>query len=202
MSAFKFIIEHMEEGLTDWVKLEYSNMIKQVGHKNLILTSLTPSTLAQCPPNIQDGAVCTSLSAVEYVTSQGKGIANVLLLDPSAPKQMDPSDSVFEYLLFGGILGDDPPRDRTKELRVLGFEGRHLGPIQMTTDTAVMVAKRIVDGKRLQDIEFVDKPELQLRKGESVEMPFRYIVENGQPLVPAGFLDLLRKTNDQALDFN
>ncbi|KAI8840758.1 SAM-dependent RNA methyltransferase [Chytriomyces cf. hyalinus JEL632] len=191
MSAFKFI-EHIKEGLTDWVKLEYSNMIKQAGHKNLILTSLTPSTLAQYPPNIQDGAVCTSLSAVEYVTSQRKGIASELT-------QMDPPDSVFDFLLFGG---NDPPRDRTKELRMLGFEGRHLGPIQMTTDTAVMVAKRIVDGKRLQDIEFVDKPELQLRKGESVEMPFRYIVENGQPLVPAGFLDLLRKTNDQPLDLN
>lgn len=44
-------------------------------------------------------------------------------------------------------LGDDPPRDRTAELRVLGFPTRHLGPIQMTTDTALGVTKLVVDDK-------------------------------------------------------
>ena len=43
--------------------------------------------------------------------------------------------------------GDDPPRDRTSELRVLGFPGRHLGPIQMTTDTALGVTKIVVQDK-------------------------------------------------------
>ena len=43
--------------------------------------------------------------------------------------------------------GDDPPRDRTSELRALGFPSRHLGPIQMTTDTALGVAKRVVIDK-------------------------------------------------------
>lgn len=37
------------------------------------------------------------------------------------------------------VTGDDPPRDRTKELRVLGFPSRRLGPVQMTTDTALGV---------------------------------------------------------------
>ena len=40
--------------------------------------------------------------------------------------------------------GDDPPRDRTAELRALDFPTRHLGPVQMTTDTAVGVTKRVV----------------------------------------------------------
>lgn len=53
----------------------------------------------------------------------------------------------FEVFLYGGILGDDPPRDRTGELRKLGFEGRHLGEKQMTTDTAVGVSKIIVEDK-------------------------------------------------------
>lgn len=42
------------------------------------------------------------------------------------------------------ITGDDPPRDRTSELRALGFPGRHLGPVQMTTDTALGVTKIVV----------------------------------------------------------
>lgn len=43
--------------------------------------------------------------------------------------------------------GDDPPRDRTSELRALGFPGRHLGPVQMTTDTALGVTKMVVCDK-------------------------------------------------------
>lgn len=51
----------------------------------------------------------------------------------------------FDVFLYGGILGDDPPRDRTGELRKLGFEGRHLGEKQMTTDTAVGVTKKVIE---------------------------------------------------------
>jgi len=43
--------------------------------------------------------------------------------------------------------GDDPPRDRTSELRVHGFPTRHLGPVQMTTDTAVGMTKLVVQDK-------------------------------------------------------
>jgi hypothetical protein len=37
--------------------------------------------------------------------------------------------------------------DRTGELRKLGFAGRRLGPVQMTTDTAVNVTKRVVEDR-------------------------------------------------------
>ena len=45
------------------------------------------------------------------------------------------------------FAGDDPPRDRTSELRVLGFPNRHLGPVQMTTDTALGVTKLVIEDK-------------------------------------------------------
>ena len=60
-------------------------------------------------------------------------------------------------------IGDDPPRgtvfytisllansqhpDRTSELRKKGFTGRRLGPIQMTTDTAVRVTRIVIQGQ-------------------------------------------------------
>lgn len=73
---------------------------------------------------------------------------------------------------FGGILGDDPPRgtlhllemrrsgrdvllrrysrtDRTAELRNLGFPTRHLGAMQMTTDTALGVTKLVVQDQSM-----------------------------------------------------
>ena len=49
------------------------------------------------------------------------------------------------YISVLMFAGDDPPRDRTGELRKLGFPTRHLGSIQMTTDTALGVTKKVVD---------------------------------------------------------
>jgi ribosome biogenesis SPOUT family RNA methylase Rps3 len=75
-------------------------------------------------------------------------ISKVCLLDPKAPKALCPEDGQpgkFEFFLFGGILGDDPPRDRTGELRKMGFEGRHLRDVQMTTDTALHVTKLVIE---------------------------------------------------------
>lgn len=37
--------------------------------------------------------------------------------------------------------------DRTSELRKKGFQGRRLGPKQMTTDTAVRVTRIVVQDK-------------------------------------------------------
>jgi len=39
--------------------------------------------------------------------------------------------------------------DRTAELRKYGFTGRRLGPVQMTTDTAVRVTRIVVEDKGL-----------------------------------------------------
>jgi ribosome biogenesis SPOUT family RNA methylase Rps3 len=83
---------------------------------------------------------------LEVAAQQGIDKARICLLDPRAEQVIQPDDAdKFDVFLYGGILGDDPPRDRTGELRKLGFEGRHLGPVQMTTDTAVGVTKRVVE---------------------------------------------------------
>ncbi|KAJ3411254.1 hypothetical protein HDV05_002470 [Chytridiales sp. JEL 0842] len=201
----KYIVEHMEEGLSEWVTLEYTHMIAHLKstseNQRLILSSLQPQTLESLPKVIADGAYCTTKSVLEIAP-----VSEILLLDPAAPQPLTPQDSAsgkYKYLLFGGILGDDPPRDRTKELRVLGFETRHLDKYQMTTDTAVLVSKIVLEeNKQLHEIPYVDRPEIQLYKNESVEMPFRYVTDkDGKPIVPSGFVDLLKKSNDMSFDF-
>merc|ERR1712226_721320 len=77
----------------------------------------------------------------------------------------------FDALVFGGILGNVIEQedgtyssdDRTAELRRLGFEHRrHLGPMQMTTDTAVLVSKMVLEEARpLAEIPYLDSPEIQ-----------------------------------------
>ncbi|CAD6898090.1 unnamed protein product [Tilletia controversa] len=151
--------------------------------------------------------------------ARGVNLSQICLLDPKAPhaltfrdfQRSKPQegqdvqgdvDGPFDWFLFGGILGDDPPRDRTASLRELGFPHRHLGGVQMTTDTALGVTKRVVeDGFRLglpdtqadeeaalektgestrPMLTWVNQPELKFGAGESVEMPFRYMAEPTQ----------------------
>ena len=53
-----------------------------------------------------------------------------ILLDMRAEKVLEPSDfEKYDLFVFGGILGDHPPQDRTKELRNEGFELRKLTKI-------------------------------------------------------------------------
>jgi ribosome biogenesis SPOUT family RNA methylase Rps3 len=50
----------------------------------------------------------------------------------------------LKVFLFGGILGDHPPRDRTKLLRHNTETLKHLGVLQLSTDTAVLAVKLIL----------------------------------------------------------
>jgi len=111
-------------------------------------------------------------------------------------------NSTLFFLELQGILGDDPPRDRTSELRKLGFPTRHLGSVQMTTDTALGVTKIVVQDKvKLEDIPYVDLPTITFNVKESVQMPFRYIADNGQPILPPGMRELLHKDLNKSFEF-
>jgi ribosome biogenesis SPOUT family RNA methylase Rps3 len=56
----------------------------------------------------------------------------------------------------------------------------------MTTDTAVRTTRIVVqDGIKLEDIRYVDHPEIKVDEHESTEMPFRYVLdEAGNPIFP------------------
>lgn len=156
------------ESLPPWVMLEYSHILERTyhpEHDNTVLytnlTSTSTSTLEQqlrAAPSHSSNAASSSTSPseshsprsnVKCLTESIEKLAGkdgipaaprLCLLDPRAEKVISPEDAeLFDGFLFGGILGDDPPRDRTKELRKLGYEGRHLGSVQMTTDTACYV---------------------------------------------------------------
>ncbi|CAE7105468.1 unnamed protein product [Rhizoctonia solani] len=144
------------------------------------------------------------LGVLDVMEQHGVNLNQVCLLDPKAEKELSPSDGEsFSWFLFGGILGDDPPRDRTSELRRLGFPGRHLGSVQMTTDTALGVTKLVVVDKiPLQDITYVDHPTIRFNAKESVEMPFRYVADSeGEPILPEGMKALLKEDLNKGFEF-
>ncbi|KAK6464485.1 SAM-dependent RNA methyltransferase [Scheffersomyces coipomensis] len=201
----KYIIEHMEEGFSEWVILEYTQIIKEVGKENLILSSLPENTTEKdIPQRLLDlGLQWTTKECIDV--DDGKvNKSNVCLLDPAATVELTPSDSTkFEYFVFGGILGSHPRIDRTGLLREkYGLEGRRLGALQMTTDTAIRTTQIIIqDQVKFEDIKFIDYPEIRYNKYEATEMPFRYVIDkNGEPILPVGMLDLIKNDADQSID--
>ncbi|KAK7682807.1 hypothetical protein QCA50_014191 [Cerrena zonata] len=228
---FSYVIEHMEEDdlssktIPRWVELEYKHMQDLAGPQSEVhfthlsqrscetlqtLFSPTPTSLSSVPV---DDAPPTKGKAKGYAHPEGVlelmkskyvPIEKVCLLDPKATEELSPKDGDgrFEWFLFGGILGDDPPRDRTSELRVLGFPGRHLGPVQMTTDTALGVTKIVVEDKiKLGDIKFINFPTIRFNAKESVEMPFRYIANGEEPILPPGMREHLHEDLNQSFEF-
>lgn len=205
MVSKTYIVEHLDPELEKWSSLEYKCIAEesQAAGAQFYLTSV-PKEL-KLPEELKNvSALKVEHRGVEEIYAESKD--RVCLLDPSAKKELSPEDGeTFDVFLFGGILGDDPPRgslmhlvntrrrdsnaitDRTSELRKKGFEGRRLGPIQMTTDTAVRVTRMVVqENYELEKIPYVDHPEIRVDEHESTEMPFRYVLDGKkQPIFPS-----------------
>ncbi|KIJ43872.1 hypothetical protein M422DRAFT_30707 [Sphaerobolus stellatus SS14] len=214
-----YIIEHMEEDdedtkvIPEWVELEYRQMRILAGEGSTVhftaLSKSSSSSLASAFTASKPGEHLAPAKAhtegiLDLMKSEGVELGKVCLLDPKSDKELSPEDAEeFSWFLFGGILGDDPPRDRTSELRNLGFPTRHLGPVQMTTDTALGVTKKVIhDIVPLQEIPYIDYPTITFNPRESVEMPFRYIAnEKKEPILPAGMRELLQKDLNKSFDF-
>ncbi|KAF9693655.1 hypothetical protein EKO04_008324 [Ascochyta lentis] len=197
-----FVVEHLDPELEQWSSLEYSAIAQECHDSgSQFLLSSVPTSL-KLPENLQQAkGLNVETRGIEEIYADRKN--RVCLLDPAAAKDLSPEDGDnFDIFLFGGILGDDPPRDRTSELRKKGYEGRRLGPVQMTTDTAVRVTRICVqDRVPVEKIPYVDHPEIRTNANESTEMPFRYVVgKNGEPIMPPGMVDLIKKDSEKSLD--
>lgn len=142
------IVEHLDPELEDWQILEYKCIASEcdANNTNFLLSGLSSVSATLKQLDLPDSQL--SGQSVESLYSEPKQRRRVCLLDPKAEHDLSPEDGEnFDVFLFGGILGDDPPRDRTGELRKLGFAGRRLGREQMTTDTAARVTRIVIQQK-------------------------------------------------------
>ena len=179
----KFIIEHLEQKLSEWRMIEYKRMSQLVGKNNLIFTNLKPQTKKA----LEELGEVTEKKAKEI--AKGK----VCILDQNAKKELS-SDDKFDYVIFGGILGDEPPTGKTNLIeRNPDWETRTLGNKQMSTDTAVNVTKLILEGTPLNKLKFIEEPEIPIKEGESVILPFRYLEKDGKPVMSEEIIEMLKK---------
>ncbi len=183
----KYIVEHLDIELYDWCLLEYTHISEIVGKENLIFTHIK---------NPAERKKLEAIGTVHEKSVKELQFPHLCILDPAASKTLEPADkNNFEYLLFGGILGDWPPQQRTKKelTSKLNAQSRNLGEPQMSTNTAVYVAKRIIDGKKFSDFSFIEELIIPVADGEEIELPFRFVVENGKPVLAKGYIEFVKK---------
>lgn len=182
----KYIIEHLDLELFDWCFLEYSHISEIVGKENLIFTNIK---------NPDERKKLEALGKVEEKSVKALQFEHMCVLDPEAKKTLAPEDAKqFEYLLFGGILGNWPPEKRTKKelSSKIICETRNLSIEQMSTNTAVYVAKKIIDGKKFSEFEFIEELVIPIEEGEEISLPFRFVVENGKLVLAKGYIEFVK----------
>lgn len=187
----KYIIEHLEPRLYTWCFIEYEHISKIVGKENLVFTNL--KTGYQRKTISKFGKVYKE-SITELLSTVFRN-KKLCLLDSNQNKTLKPEDKKnFDFLIFGGILGDNPPRKRTLQaLGHLNITKRKLGNKQMATDNAVFVAKKIMSGTTIKKMRFIDKLEIKVKEGESIILPYRYVIEKGKPLISPKIVTYLKK---------
>ena len=105
------IVEHLDPELEDWQALEYKCIAEEcnVANFSFLLSGLHSATETEQQLSIPK-AMLTEAS-VESLYPHQEDRQRVCLLDPKAEQDLTPEDGeTFDAFLFGGILGDDPPR--------------------------------------------------------------------------------------------
>jgi len=184
----------MDNELYEWSFLEYRHISEFVGKESLIFT------------NIENQADSKKLE--KYGTVKKEKISNLIphkvcVLSQYAEKILETKDkSHFDFFIFGGILGDNPAKKRTEDIinslkaKNIKFEERNLGNVQMPTDVAVYVAKKILEGAKFSELKFIDKVEIDINDNECIDLPFRYIVDNHKLIISEQLVEYLKNREE------
>ncbi len=185
-----FIIEHLEPEVFPWCLIEYKHISETVGKENLWFTNLKGIRGAE---NLIPYGRCVQ----ESISTLAPTLTNACVLDPAVDKTLKPAEaSKFAYFIFGGILGDFPPKQRTKvELTPFlpNIPVRNIGKEQMSTDNAVLVVYEIAHGKELADLTFQDGIDIEINDVESVQLPYRYRMIKGKPFISSELIQYLKE---------
>lgn len=182
-----YIIEHLEPRLWPWCVMEYKHIRKLVGRKNLWFTNISK----------QDAQKLKKYGKIIPTSASKLNLKQACILDPESTKLLTPQiASKYQYFIFGGILGDYPPRKRTKKELTSKFTRAtsfNIGKHQMSTDNAVYTASCIAKGIPLSNLKFQDELEIRINKIESIILPYRYNLIKGKPLISPEVIHYLKR---------
>lgn len=183
------IIEHLEKRLGLWIFLEYRHSSLMVGRKRLWFTNVPKRYYSL----LKRYGYVYEESIVELVS---RGIVprdKIIILDPDAEKPLEYSDLEGSYIVIGGILGDHPPRKRTKKLltqRLPGVKTRNIGNGQYSIDGAVYYVQYLWENRTLSGFRYIDGVTIETHNGY-IRLPFRYPLKNNKPVIAPGLIEYL-----------
>ncbi|MEM2192558.1 MAG: SAM-dependent methyltransferase [Candidatus Hadarchaeales archaeon] len=183
------MIEHLEPRLSEWLMIEYSSAARIVGRKNLMIT------------NVGREAERKKLAKISRVASESAASLfdnrYTIVLDPQAKKTLLAKDAEkARAIVVGGILGDDPPQGRTRELlskKLPRAKKRNLGKSQFSIDGSVFLAKQIASGHSLEELPCVHDVEIKIAPKLSIILPFSYPLLKGKPLISRALVRYLKQ---------
>ncbi|KEP64127.1 UNVERIFIED_CONTAM: hypothetical protein HHA_318490 [Hammondia hammondi] len=210
VSERRYLVENIEEEIEEWCSLEYEHICQVIGPERVIFANILESDIPDVRKKYNAKFLTASIGQLRDDFEWDKAV----LLDMDAEETLSPEDAErFQLCVFGGILGNVPSDDRTAEVRQHDLKhSRNLGLEQMTTNTAVLVTKIILEDRvPLSDIPFVDDPEIPVddRGCETVCLPFRYVAKSyytknsadrETPVLPKGMLEYLRASGGFSLE--
>jgi len=188
MPLLGVIIEHLEPVLSRWLFLEYKHAARLAKPVPLIITNVKN-------PREREYLTRYVYAREESVAELGIPPESLIVLDPQAPAPLTPEDFKEErYVVVGGIMGDYPPRGRTKKLltgRLRGAQARNIGRGQFPIDCAVYMAVSVARGLKLEDIPVLENLEIKTSSYHSIILPYSYPLYMGGPLISREVIEYL-----------
>ena len=187
------VVDNMEVRASKWAVEEYvesSRVAKSIGAEFYISGIITPELEA-----------LLARRGVELLLDS-RSLCNrpdSILLDLWAEKTLDPLEVWgARCFVIGGIMGDHPPRGRTRLLydKYPYAAKRNLGRLQFSVDGAVKMLAKILAGMHVNEAEIIYPVSLEV-KGHLgtviVELPYAYPAESGRPMIAEGVRRLLER---------
>lgn len=183
-----FIIEHLEPKLWPWCIIEYESISKIIGSSCLWFTNIQKKDEKKLE---RYGKVFTS-----PITKLKIDMKKACILDPLANKTLIPNEAKqFDYYIFGGILGEEKLNGRTKK-ELTNFlksaQERNIGKEQFSTDNAVFVTKKIIEGVMLEKIPRINEIEIKINNIESIILPYSYPIVKNKPRISPKLIKYLK----------
>lgn len=180
------VIEHCEETLSPWLLLEYRHVSLIYGKDYVWYTNI-PSRYKRI---LSKYGTVEEKSVVDIIVEGEINPEKVIILDPLAEHELTyEALASAEYVVIGGILGDYPPRGRTREYITSKVPGNvrsyNIGKGQYSIDGSAYYINYLYNHGSLDGFRYIDGVELKY-ENTLIYLPFRYPVVNGKPLFADG----------------
>ena len=188
------VIDNHERIPSPWLLSEYS-FVAELFKGRVVFTNVTNNEMLK---SLKKLANATPRNLREFLVVSNIPLNKVIVLDPSAEEVLRPEDlSNTEVVVIGGIMGDYPPKKRTRELitsKLPEATSRNLGKEQLTIAGAAFVLKKISEGLTLReiDIRFGLTVRLTLLNSDvEIFLPYAFPYEKGKPVLPKEYLKII-----------